>query len=106
MTAAPGTIVGKPPKRRLTALWGREGWQALPFLAPALILVILFAIVPVVWTIALSFNTGAGLRFRRWVGFDNYDRLLTRDTRFLDTDSFPWTGAVINNLKWIILYPS
>jgi alpha-glucoside transport system permease protein len=88
----------------MRAIAGREGWQALPFLLPALILVAAFMVVPVIWTIALSFNTGAGLRFRRWVGFDNFDRLLRRDSRFLNTDEFPWSGAVINNLRWVVLY--
>jgi alpha-glucoside transport system permease protein len=104
MTAAPGSIVAKPPRRRLPAIVGREGLQALPFLLPALLLVLFFMIVPLGWTIALSFNTGAGLRFRRWVGFDNFERLLTRDSRFLNTDTFPWTGAVINNIRWFVLY--
>ena len=102
--AAPGSVVERPPRRRLPSFKG-GGWQALPFLAPTLILIGAFLIVPVVWTIAMSFNTGAGLRFRRWVGFDNYERLLTRDSRFLDTESFPWTGALINNVKWLIIYP-
>jgi alpha-glucoside transport system permease protein len=104
MTAAPGSIVAKPPRRRLPSIVGREGLQALPFLLPALVLVFFFMIVPLGWTIALSFNTGAGLRFRRWVGFDNFERLLTRDSRFLNTETFPWTGAVINNIRWVVLY--
>jgi alpha-glucoside transport system permease protein len=104
MTSAPSTIVAKPPRRRLPAIVGREGIHALPFLLPALAIVTFFMVIPVVWTIALSFNTGAGLRFRRWVGFDNFQRLLTRDTRFLNRDSFPWSGAVINNLRWVVLY--
>jgi alpha-glucoside transport system permease protein len=102
---APGAIVASPPpRRRLPSIVGREGWQALPFLLPAVVLMTFFVVVPVVWTIALSFNTGAGLRFRRWVGWDNYERLLTRDHRFLDTSKFPWSGAVINNLRWVVLY--
>jgi alpha-glucoside transport system permease protein len=105
MTSAPGTIVAKPPpRRRLASIAGREGWQALPFLLPAILLVTFFMVVPVGWTVALSFNTGAGLRFRRWVGFDNFERLLTRDTRFLNRDSFPWSGAVVNNVRWVVLY--
>jgi ABC-type sugar transport system permease subunit len=102
--AAPGSVVERPPRRRLPSFKG-GGWQALPFLAPTLVLVGAFLILPVIWTIAMSFNTGAGLRFRRWVGFDNYERLLTRDSRFLDTESFPWSGALINNVKWLIIYP-
>jgi alpha-glucoside transport system permease protein len=104
--SAPGAVVERPPRGRMPPFMGREGWRALPFLAPALLFIVFFSIVPMVWTILLSFNTGAGLRFRRWIGFDNFERLLTRDSRFLDTNSFPWSGAVINNVKWVILYTS
>jgi alpha-glucoside transport system permease protein len=104
--AAPGSIVVKPPRRRLTA-FAKGGGQALPFLAPALVLLGIFLIVPVVWTFAMSFNRTRGLNFgEEWLGFDNYERLLKRDSRFLDTDSFPWSGAVINNVRWVILYTS
>src|SRR5918993_1277763 len=105
-TVAPGSVVAKPPPgRRLTAM--REGGlQALPFLAPALILVFFFLIVPVIWTVALSFNRTRGLNFGdEWIGLDNYERLLTRDSRFLDRDEFPWSGALINNIRWLIVYP-
>jgi alpha-glucoside transport system permease protein len=79
--------------------------QALPFLLPSLLLVGAFLIVPVIWTIALSVNRTRGLNFGdEWIGLDNYERLLTRDSRFLDTDEFPWAGAVINNLRWVIFY--
>ena len=101
-TAAPGSVVERPPGRRLPSLKG--GWGALPFVGPALLILTFFMVVPVVWTIAMSFNTGAGLRFRRWVGFDNFERLLTRDSRFLDRDEFPWSGALVNNIRWLILY--
>jgi alpha-glucoside transport system permease protein len=79
--------------------------QALPFLLPSLLLVGAFLIVPVIWTVALSVNKTRGLNFGdEWIGLDNYERLLTRDSRFLDTDEFPWAGAVINNLRWVIVY--
>jgi alpha-glucoside transport system permease protein len=102
VTAAPGSIVARPPGRRLPSL--RGSWGALPFVGPALLILTFFMVVPVVWTIAMSFNTGAGLRFRRWVGFDNFERLLTRDSRFLDRDDFPWSGAFVNNIRWLVLY--
>src|ERR687898_279275 len=105
-TVAPGSVVAKPPPgRRLTAI--REGGlQALPFLAPALILVFFFLIIPVIWTVALSVNRTRGLNFgTEWIGLDNYERLLTRDSRFLDRDEFPWSGALINNIRWLIVYP-
>jgi alpha-glucoside transport system permease protein len=105
-TVAPGSVVAKPPPgRRFTAM--REGGlQAVPFLAPALVLVFFFLIVPVIWTIALSVNRTRGLNFGdEWVAFENYERLLTRDSRFLDRDEFPWSGALVNNIRWLIVYP-
>ena len=104
-TVAPGTVVQKPPGRRLAGM--REGaLQALPFLAPALVLVFFFLIVPVIWTVLLSVNRTRGLNFgTEWVGLDNYERLLTRDSRFLNRDEFPWSGALVNNLRWLIVYP-
>jgi alpha-glucoside transport system permease protein len=104
-TVAPGSIVGKPPRRRVAAM--REGGlQAVPFLAPAIIFVFFFLIVPVIWTVALSVNRTRGLNFgSEWIGLDNYERLLTRDSRFLDRDEFPWSGALVNNVRWLIVYP-
>jgi alpha-glucoside transport system permease protein len=82
------------------------GLQAVPFLAPALVLAFFFLIVPVIWTIALSVNRTRGLNFGdEWVAFENYERLLTRDSRFLDRDEFPWSGALVNNIRWLIVYP-
>jgi alpha-glucoside transport system permease protein len=104
-TVAPGSVVGKPPGRRVSAF--REGgWQAIPFIAPAIVFVFFGLIVPVIWTVALSVNRTRGLNFGDgWVGLDNYERLLTRDSRFFDTDEFPWSGALVNNIRWLIIYP-
>jgi alpha-glucoside transport system permease protein len=105
-TVAPGSVVGKPPGRRIAAM--REGGlQAVPFLAPALVFVFFFLIVPVIWTVALSVNKTRGLNFgTEWIGLDNYERLLTRDSRFLDRDEFPWSGALVNHIRWLIVYPA
>jgi alpha-glucoside transport system permease protein len=103
---APGAVVAKPPRRRLAGF--REGgWQSLPFILPAVTLVIFGLIVPVVWTVALSVNRSRGLNFgEEWLGFENYERLLTRDRRFLNRDEFPWSGALVNNIRWLIVYPA
>jgi alpha-glucoside transport system permease protein len=85
---------------------GEGGLAALPFIAPALAFVVFGLIVPVIWTVALSVNQTRGLNFgEEWVGLSNYERLLTRDSRFLDTDEFPWAGALVNNVKWLVIYP-
>jgi alpha-glucoside transport system permease protein len=104
-TTAPGAIVERPPRGRLPGFIGREGWKAVPFVGPALLLVAVFLVMPLVWTVVMSFNRTRGLRFGdEWVGFTNYDRLFTRDRRFLDRDVFPWDGAIINNAKWVVVY--
>jgi alpha-glucoside transport system permease protein len=103
---APGAVVAKPPRRRLG--FGEGGWRAaVPFVLPALVLVTFGLLVPVVWTVLLSINRTRGLNFGdEWLGLANYDRLLTRDRRFLNTDEFPWAGALVNNIRWLIVYPA
>jgi alpha-glucoside transport system permease protein len=82
------------------------GLSSLPFIGPALFVVTFGLILPTIWTIALSFNRTRGLNFgEEWLGFANYERLLTRDSRFLNTDEWPWSGALVNNIRWVILYP-
>jgi alpha-glucoside transport system permease protein len=62
---------------------------------------------PLLYTIVLSFgNTNSRLQVTRWVGFDNYKTLFTTDKQFLNLDVFPPSGALINNLKWVVLYTS
>lgn len=84
---------------------GINRYVGLLFALPALILMAIFVIYPVGWTIALSFNDGRGLNFGEWVGLDNYVQLLTRDRLFLDLSEFPPSGAVMNNVLWLLLYP-
>jgi alpha-glucoside transport system permease protein len=70
------------------------------------VLLLALLVFPVIRTIALSFNTGRGLEFRKWVGFENYSRLFTEDKRFLDLSEFPPQGALVNNVLWLVLYTS
>jgi alpha-glucoside transport system permease protein len=77
------------------------------FVAPAIVLLAGLVLYPLVYTIVLSFgNTNSRLQLTRWVGFDNYKTLFTTDKQFLNLDVFPPTGALINNLKWVVLYTS
>lgn len=81
--------------------------QGLLFIAPAVTFLGLLLIYPLVYTIVLSFaDTNAKLEIVDWVGFENYTNLFTNDKEFLDLDSFPPTGAFVNNLKWVVLYTS
>jgi alpha-glucoside transport system permease protein len=104
-TAVPGPV-GASRGRRLP-FYKRERWQAFFFIAPAVFLLGALLLYPLIYTIVLSFgNTNARLEITRWVGFENYTTLFTEDKEFLDLDVFPPTGALINNLKWVVLYTS
>ncbi len=80
-------------------------WAALIFLGPAGLLLLAFLLFPTIYTVVLSFNRGRGGEFSNWVGFDNWVRLFTQDPNFLRLD-FPPSGALINNILWIVFYVS
>jgi alpha-glucoside transport system permease protein len=76
----------------------RTGWvTVLLFLAPALLLVGVFLVYPVVSTLRMSVDRGLGGNLSRFVGLENYAALLS-------TPSF--VGSIINNVLWIIFYTS
>jgi alpha-glucoside transport system permease protein len=103
-TAVPGPV-GRPRGRRLPDIFRRSGWQGLAFIAPAVAFLGVLVVWPLVYTIILSFaDTNAKLKITDWVGFENYTTLFTEDKEFLDLDTFPPTGALINNFKWVVLY--
>jgi alpha-glucoside transport system permease protein len=103
-TAVPGPV-GRPRGRRLPSIFGRSGWQGFAFILPAVAVLGVLIVYPLIYTIVLSFgDTNAKLNIVRWVGFDNYTTLLTEDKEFLDLDVFPPSGALINNFRWVVFY--
>ncbi|RYG47312.1 sugar ABC transporter permease, partial [bacterium] len=56
-------------RARTTASWG---WE---FVAPALLIVGLFVVVPCIWGIAMSFSQFDAISPARYVGTHNYERL-------------------------------
>jgi alpha-glucoside transport system permease protein len=103
-TAVPGPV-GRPRGRRLPSVFKRQSIQGLFFILPALVVLGVLVVWPLIRTIYFSFgDTNSRLKLTRWVGFDNYERLFTRDKEFLNLDVFPPEGALINNLKWVVLY--
>jgi alpha-glucoside transport system permease protein len=111
--SVPQAMTPRPTVGRLAGAARRPGASAFVFMAPALILLGLFLVVPMVWTIALSFNSGRGLRFHsdQWVGFEHYVRLFTQDRSFLDVRDLSGiykgeAGALVNNVIWVVLYTS
>ena len=102
LTPAPVTGQAKPPSAdRAGEKSSRTAWI---FLLPALVLLGIFLVYPALHTFALSFNRGRGGNFTEWVGLRNYDQLLTRDPNFINFNTFPPSGALWNNVLWIIFY--
>ena len=103
-TAVPGPL-GRPRGRRLPSILRSSSWQGFLFILPAVAVLGVLVVYPLIYTIVLSFgDTNAKLNIVRWVGFDNYTTLLTEDKEFLDLDVFPPSGALINNLRWVVFY--
>jgi alpha-glucoside transport system permease protein len=105
-TAVPGPV-GRPRGRRLSSVFKRQGVQAFLFISPAVLLLGVLIVYPMVRTSIYSFaNLNSRLEVTRWIGFDNYTRLFTKDKSFLNLEEFPPSGALVNNVKWMILYTS
>jgi alpha-glucoside transport system permease protein len=79
----------------------RDQLASVLFILPALVLLALFLVYPTILTFRMSLDTGAGLRLTEFVGLDNY-RKLASDRLFIDVANM--SGAVFNNLLWLVLY--
>lgn len=55
----------------------RESMTGWGFIAPNLILLVLFMFVPILWALGLSFQETKGFGNPEWVGLDNYVRMFT-----------------------------
>ena len=88
---------------------GQRWWTPWLWLAPALALLGVFLVYPVINTVFTSFlgkDSGGGIvDFVKdpslFVGFDNY-RFIIENPRPLDTDTH---GAFLNTLLWIVVFP-
>jgi alpha-glucoside transport system permease protein len=103
MTAA------NPPARTTGSGTSKAGggidWAALLFLGPAALFLLAFLVYPTIYTLFLSFNRGRGGEFSEWVGLTNWINLFTQDPNFLRL-GFPPSGALWNNVLWIVFYVS
>lgn len=99
---APETAVPGSATRKVQALLRQ--WSVWLFLLPTIILLLVFMIYPTIYTIFLSFDRGRRGEFTQNLGLKNYIDLLTRDPAFLDLSHFPPSGAIFNNVLWVLLY--
>ncbi len=105
-TGPVGAVPAKPARSRKRGAKETDSRSSVAlFLAPAMILLGIFLIFPTVYTIALSFFRGrANSQFSEFVGFTNYINLLTNDPNFINFKTFPPSGAIWNNVLWLIFY--
>lgn len=103
--AIPATKGGLTAARRARGPEAPQWGSALVFLLPAAILLVVFLLYPAIYTFLLSFNRGRNGTFGEWVGLDNYARLFG-DPDFINLSTFPPSGALWNNILWIVFYTS
>ncbi|MFD5073956.1 carbohydrate ABC transporter permease [Streptomyces sp. NPDC058371] len=96
ITLAPGAAVIPAAARRAARRRARrETATAWGFISPAVVVILGLSIVPVVWSLLLSFRADDLVTPGRWVGLDNY-RALVQDPNF--------RTAVGNTLLYAALY--
>ncbi|ODT81783.1 MAG: sugar ABC transporter permease [Pelagibacterium sp. SCN 64-44] len=85
MTSSPAVpIAGIARQRRRTR---RRQWQGVLYVAPAMALVTVFFVVPVLFTVWMSFHNWPLLGQPSWIGLGNYVRMAS-DSRFMSALSF------------------
>jgi alpha-glucoside transport system permease protein len=82
----------------------KNNWRGWLYVLPALILLTAFLVYPTIQTLRLSLYGGFGFDPKKFVGLDNYIRLLTKDEYFLKVNEWPPSGALINNVIWLVLF--
>lgn len=87
----PGAASGAPRRRGPS----RETATAWAFVSPSVLVILGLSVVPVVWSLLLSFQADDLVTPSRWVGLDNY-RALVQDPHF--------SQAVRNTLLYTVLY--
>ena len=92
MSATAASTPAVAPRRRKRS---RVPWFSLAAIAPAIIIVSLFTLLPLVWAVRTSFERNNGVR-SRWVGLENYRRLLG-DSQFWD--------ILLNNVIFLLAVP-
>jgi alpha-glucoside transport system permease protein len=78
--------------------------RAWLFTLPALILLAVYLVYPTIQTFRWSLFGGTGFNPTRFVGLKNYLDLLTHDSLFLNLRRWPPSGALVNNILWLVLF--
>ncbi len=79
------------------SFWKRNQQKLAPwlFLAPGLLMFVIYVLVPIFESIWISFHDWDGMGQMTWIGFGNYAELLHDDTFYV---------SLKNNIIWLVLY--
>ncbi|GAA2096587.1 sugar ABC transporter permease [Streptomyces albiaxialis] len=94
-TPTPLTVSRTSPPRSVRRARRHESLTAWAWISPAVLIVLGLSVVPVLWSLLLSFQANDLVTPSRWVGLDNY-RALAADPHF--------SQAVRNTLLYTVLY--
>jgi alpha-glucoside transport system permease protein len=93
----------RPAKPAPVRVGRRYDISVLFFLGVPGLMLTVFMIIPTIYNFVLSFNRGRRGELNEWVGLDNYVNLLN-DRSFINLSTFPPSGALWNNVLWILFY--
>jgi multiple sugar transport system permease protein len=88
--AVTGQVQRSPARKRVQ----RPEWTGLLYIAPAMLLVIVFFVLPVIFTGWMSLHNWPLMGAQRWIGFNNYVRMFN-DSRFVSALNFTAYYTVI-----------
>lgn len=86
--SGPQRLAGSRKRRR------RSQWRGLLYIAPAMALVVVFFVMPVIFTGWMSLHNWPLMGAQRWIGFANYTRMFN-DSRFMAALNFTAYYTVI-----------
>jgi multiple sugar transport system permease protein len=92
---APAALGGRPPARRAAGPARRRGRVAIGFLLPAIVILGVFVVWPMLSALQMSFTDASGFGEAEFVGLENYARIF-QDAAILD--------AVLNTVWYAALF--
>jgi len=99
------SIIRPPANTRRRRRSRSNGWHGLLYISPALALVLMFFILPVLLTVWMSLHNWPLLGIPKWIGIDNYVRLLS-DKRFFSAFGFTMYYTVIVTIAiFVVAFP-
>ncbi|MDM9619552.1 sugar ABC transporter permease [Rhizobium sp. AC44/96] len=88
------TVTGQVQRSCVRRRTTRPEWTGLLYIAPAMLLVIVFFVLPVIFTGWMSLHNWPLMGAQRWIGFNNYFRMFN-DSRFVAALNFTAYYTVI-----------